>query len=76
MWQNGGRDANRTRTFRLAYYSAVAYQDYNIGKILAKLKTFGKTAEKTATVLFGDHGPKSHSLQLIASPKICLQWAT
>ena len=40
----------------MAYYSAVAYQDYNIGKILAKLKIFGKTAEKTATVLFGDHG--------------------
>ena len=45
----------------MAYYSAVAYQDYNIGKILAKLETLGETAKNTATVLFGDHGPKIHS---------------
>ena len=55
--QGGGRDANLTRTFRLAYFSAVSYQDYNLGKILAKLEALGKaTAENTATVLLGDHG--------------------
>jgi hypothetical protein len=29
----GGRDANITQTYRLAYYAAVAYQDYNVGKV-------------------------------------------
>ena len=51
----GGRNANTTRTFRLAYYAAVAYQDYNIGKILAKLEALGQTTN-TATLLLGDHG--------------------
>ena len=36
-WTNwtstGGRDANITQTYRLAYYAAVAYQDYNVGKV-------------------------------------------
>jgi hypothetical protein len=31
----GGRDANITKTYRLAYYAAVAYQDYNVGNVRA-----------------------------------------
>lgn len=53
--RSGGRDANVTRTYRLAYYAAVAYQDYNIGKILAQLEALGHTAN-TVTLLLGDHG--------------------
>ena len=46
---------NTSQSNRLAYYAAVSYQDYNIGKVLAKLEALGQTAN-TATLLLGDHG--------------------
>jgi arylsulfatase A-like enzyme len=52
----GGRNANITKTYRMAYRAAVSYQDYNIGKILGALDDLGPTATNTVTLLFGDHG--------------------
>jgi iduronate 2-sulfatase len=41
--------------YRRAYYAAISYTDYNIGRILDKLDALGLT-ESTITVVFGDHG--------------------
>ena len=40
---------------RRAYYAAIAYTDYNIGVIVAKLDALG-LKDTTAVVVFGDHG--------------------
>ena len=45
----------RARNFRRGYYAAVAYTDYNIGKVLATLSELG-VEDSTAVVVFGDHG--------------------
>ena len=52
---NGTCNETRSRNFRRGYYAAVAYTDYNIGKVLAKLDALGLAAS-TAVVVFGDHG--------------------
>lgn len=52
---NGTCNATQTRVFRRGYYAAVAYTDYNIGKVLDELDLLGLT-ENTAVLFFGDHG--------------------
>ena len=43
------------QTYRRAYYASVAYQDYNIGRLLVTLEELG-AAKETIVVVFGDHG--------------------
>lgn len=43
------------REFRRAYYAAMTYTDYQVGKVLAELEKQG-FAEETIVVLWGDHG--------------------
>jgi len=52
---NGTCNATRSRIYRRGYYAAVAYTDYNIGKVLDELESLG-LANDTAVVIFGDHG--------------------
>lgn len=52
---NSSCNETRARVFRRAYYAAVSYTDYNIGKILEALDSMG-LANDTAVVVFGDHG--------------------
>ena len=52
---NGTCNETRSRNFRRGYYAAVAYTDYNIGKLLARLDALNLAAT-TAVVVFGDHG--------------------
>jgi arylsulfatase A-like enzyme len=48
-------NATRSRIYRRAYYAAVAYQDYNIGRLLDTLDELD-VAANTVAVVFGDHG--------------------
>ena len=52
---NGTCNETRSRDFRRSYYAAIAYTDYNIGRLLQRLDGHGLT-ETTAVVVFGDHG--------------------
>mmetsp|Transcript_44986 Transcript_44986/g.106849 ORF Transcript_44986/g.106849 Transcript_44986/m.106849 type:complete len:559 (+) Transcript_44986:103-1779(+) len=52
---NGTFNATRSRIYRRAYYAAVAFTDYNIGKVLAALDDL-ELKNDTAVVVFGDHG--------------------
>ena len=45
----------RAQLYRRAYYASVAYQDYNIGQVLATLDELNATAT-TVVLVFGDHG--------------------
>ena len=50
-------NATRSRIYRLGYYAAVAYTDYNIGRLLNALDGLGDAvAKRTVTCVFGDHG--------------------
>jgi len=51
---NGTVNATRARLYRRAYYAAISYQDYNIGRILDALTELG-LANDTVVALFGDH---------------------
>eukprot|EP00971_Amphidinium_carterae_P346656 6488248-Amphidinium_carterae.1 len=48
-------NATQVRIYRRAYYAAVAYQDYNIGKILDAVEEMGLKND-TAVLVIGDHG--------------------
>lgn len=48
-------NAEETREMTRAYYAAVSFNDYNIGRLLAKLDELG-LSENTAVVLWSDHG--------------------
>lgn len=52
---NGTVNMTRLHVYRRAYYAAISYTDYNIGRILARLDALGLAAS-TAVVVFGDHG--------------------
>lgn len=51
---NGTCNATISRLYRRAYYAAVAYQDYNIGRILDTLDALGM-GNTTVVSLHGDH---------------------
>ena len=51
---NGTCNATISRLYRRAYYAAVAYQDYNIGKVLAALEELG-FYNTTVVSVNGDH---------------------
>lgn len=52
---NGTCNQTRARLYRRAYYAAVSYTDYNIGRVLSALDQLSLT-DSTAVVVFGDHG--------------------
>jgi membrane-anchored protein YejM (alkaline phosphatase superfamily) len=52
---NGTCNATLAQMYRRAYYGAVSYQDYNIGRVLDALEGLRKRMT-TAVVVFGDHG--------------------
>eukprot|EP00403_Amphidinium_massartii_P007535 CAMPEP_0178375700 /NCGR_PEP_ID=MMETSP0689_2-20121128/3024_1 /TAXON_ID=160604 /ORGANISM="Amphidinium massartii, Strain CS-259" /LENGTH=496 /DNA_ID=CAMNT_0019995703 /DNA_START=155 /DNA_END=1645 /DNA_ORIENTATION=+ len=52
---NGTCNRTRSRIYRRAYYAAVAYTDYNIGKVLDAVEELG-LKDDTAVLVFGDHG--------------------
>ena len=62
-------NATRSRIYRRAYYAAVAYQDYNIGRLLDTLDELG-VAANTVTVVFGDHGWQVR----VARPRRLVAW--
>ena len=63
-------NATRSRIYRLGYYAAVAYTDYNIGRLLGALDGLGgAVARRTVTCVFGDHG---WVRQRMLSPRLCL----
>ena len=47
--------SQKIKELRRAYYAAVSYADYNIGRLLDKLSDLG-LADSTVVVLWGDHG--------------------
>ena len=51
---NGTCNETISRLYRRAYYAAVAYQDYNIGKVLAVLEELG-FYNNTVVSIHGDH---------------------
>eukprot|EP00035_Acanthoeca_spectabilis_P002611 m.88621 g.88621 ORF g.88621 m.88621 type:complete len:535 (+) comp11659_c0_seq1:23-1627(+) len=52
---NGTANYTRSRIFRRGYYAAISYTDYNIGKLLESLATYG-FEDNTVVIVFGDHG--------------------
>ena len=51
---NGTCNRTRAALYRRAYYASVAYQDYNIGMVLAELEAL-KHVDNTLVVLMGTH---------------------
>jgi hypothetical protein len=47
--------ANVTKALRRAYYAAVTWTDYNVGRVLAALDMYGYT-NNTVVTFWGDHG--------------------
>eukprot|EP01052_Picozoa_sp_SAG31_P010534 SAG31_NODE_579_length_13948_cov_5.599105_11_plen_70_part_00 len=43
------------KQYRMYYYAAVAYQDYNIGKLMETMDQLDQSND-TLVVVFGDHG--------------------
>ena len=57
---NATCDDDTARIYRQAYYASVAYQDYNIGRLLSTLDELEQTPN-TVVCVFGDHGCASSS---------------
>eukprot|EP00756_Hemistasia_phaeocysticola_P024699 Hpha_TRINITY_DN15963_c0_g5::TRINITY_DN15963_c0_g5_i1::g.74487::m.74487/K01136/IDS; iduronate 2-sulfatase len=52
---NKSAPADMARAYRRAYYSAVSYTDYNIGRVLKRLKDL-ELDGNTTVAMMGDHG--------------------
>lgn len=54
-WRDRGMDLQLLRTMRAAYYAAISFVDYNVGRILGYLRETGEL-DRTLVVFTSDHG--------------------
>ena len=54
-WRNQGTDFNLLRTQRAAYYAAISFVDYNMGRLLSYLRETGEL-DNTLVICTSDHG--------------------
>lgn len=54
-WRDRGMDLQLLRTMRAAYYAAISFVDYNVGRILGYLRQTGELDE-TMVIFTTDHG--------------------
>lgn len=54
-WRDQGFDKNLLRTMRAAYYAALSFVDYNIGRVLEYLRETG-VLDDTLVIYTADHG--------------------